>query len=98
MVFSLGQLGGENVGLETPFALLQGALVTWAIGRVGLLGGAAMVMFRQVLGSVPLPLDVSAPYMPTTLIVLASMLALAAYALRISVGTRRLLSIEAFEH
>ena len=96
-LLTLAQLGGENVTLETPFAVLQGVLVAWTIGRVGLLGGAAMVLYRLVFSSVPLPLDFSAPYTLATLLVLALMLALAAYALRISVGSRPLFAVEALD-
>src|SRR5262249_46547830 len=97
VVLTLGQLGGENVGLETPFAFLQAAIATWSVGRIGLVGVAVMVLCRRVLGSLPLPLDLAAPYTPTTLIAMGLMLALAAYALRISIGTRPLFSVAALE-
>lgn len=97
VLLTLLQLGGENVGLETPFAVLQAVLGTWAVGRIGLLGGAAMWLYRLVLSGLPLPPAASAPYTPATLLLIGLMLALAAYALRISVGSRPLFSLAALE-
>ncbi len=97
IVLSLTNLGGENVALETPFAVLQGVLAGWAIGRVGLLGAASMFLYRIVFSSLPLPIDASTPYTLSTLLVLGLMLALAGYALRVSVGSRRLFSVAALD-
>jgi hypothetical protein len=45
-----------------------------------------------VLGAVPLPIHAGSPYALTSILVIALMLTLAAYAMRISVGTRGLFS------
>ena len=92
-----GQLGGENVGLETSFAVLQAILVAVAIGRVGLLGTAAMWLYRIIFSILPMPVPIAAPYTPATVVVLGLMLALAAYAVRISVGSRPLFSVAALD-
>ena len=97
LLLTLAQLGGENVGLETPFAVLQAVIVTWTMGRIGLLAGAAMVLYRFVLSGLPLPPAPSAPYTPATLAVMALMLAVAAGALTISVGGRSLFSMAALD-
>src|SRR5262245_33919312 len=92
LVLSLTNLGGENVLLETPFAVVQGVLMAWALGRLGLLTAASMWLYRIVLAIIPLPLEPGAPYLLASLVVLGLMLALAAYAMRISVGSRSLFS------
>ncbi len=97
LVLTLAQLGGENSWLEIPFAVLQAVMMTWAIGRVGLLGGAAMVFYRVAFSSLPLPVNAAAPYVAATLLMVGVMLALAAYALRISIGTRPLFSVAALD-
>ena len=90
ILMTLTNLGAENVALETPFAVLQGVLMTWALGRVGLLAAATMWFYRIVFVSVPLPVHGSAPYLIPTLLVFALMLGLAAYAMKVSVGSRLL--------
>jgi serine/threonine-protein kinase len=97
VLLSLAQLGGENVLLETPFAVLQGVLLGWAIGRVGLLAGCVTWFYRVVLSTVPIPIDATTPYTFTTILVIGLMVALAGYALHVSVGSRRLFSIDALE-
>ena len=97
VLFSLASLGGENVALETPFAVLQGVLIGWVIGRIGLLATVVMVFYRFVLSAVPVPIDSATPYSLATILVLALMLALAAYALRISIGSRPLFSAAALD-
>jgi hypothetical protein len=97
VLFSLANLGGENVALETPFAVMQGVLLAWAVGRVGLLATVMMVFYRFTLSAMPLPLDSSSPYLLSTLLVLALLLALAGYALRISIGSRPLFSVAALD-
>jgi hypothetical protein len=92
ILLSLANLGGENVALETPFAIFQGVLMGWAIGRIGLLATTVMWFYRSVLGAAPLPFDASAPYAFSTILVLGFLLALAGYALRISIGSRPLFS------
>jgi hypothetical protein len=97
LVLSLTNLGGENVLLETPFAVVQGVLMAWTIGRLGLLAAASMWLYRIVLSIIPLPLAPGAPYLLASLLVLGLMLALAAYAMRISVGTKSLFSATALD-
>ena len=97
LLMSLANLGGENVLLETPFAVLQGILAAWAIGRIGLLAGAAMWFYRVVFATVPLPIGGSTPYTFSTVVIIGVMVALAAYALHISVGSRRLFSFAALD-
>ena len=97
ILMSLANLGGENVALETPFAVFQGVLMAWALGRVGLLAGATMWFYRIVFSSVPLPIHGAAPYALTTMLVFGLMLALAGYAMRISVGSRPLFSAAALD-
>src|SRR5216117_2613651 len=50
---SLLGMGGENVALETPFAVLNAVLIVWTIGRFGLLAGAAMWFYRILLSAAP---------------------------------------------
>ena len=97
VLFSLANLGGENVALETPFAILQGVLMGWAMGRVGLLGTVVMVFYRLVLSALPVPIDSATPYSLSTILVLALMLAMVGYALRISIGSRPLFSVAALD-
>jgi hypothetical protein len=97
VVLTLGNLGGENVALETPFALLQGVIGGWVLGRVGLLAVASMVLFRQVLSIVPVPIDSTTPYTLTTVVMLGLLLAIAGIALRISIGPRPLFSAAALD-
>ena len=97
ILFSLGGLGGENVALETPFAVLQGVILGWTFARVGLLGAMAMLLFRQVLSAVALPIDSSTPYSLTTILVLGLMVLIAGYAFRISIGSRPLFSASALD-
>ncbi len=97
LLLSLINLGGENVLLETPFAVLQGVIAAWALGRVGLLAGAVMWFYRIVFATVPLPIDSATPYTIWTVVVIGLTVALAAYAMHISVGSRRLFSFAALD-
>jgi hypothetical protein len=97
VLLSVANLGGENVVLETPFAVVQGVIAGWALGRLGLLAAATMFLYRVVLGAVPLPIHAGSPYALTSILVIGLMLALAAYAMRISVGTRGLFSSAALD-
>jgi hypothetical protein len=92
ILLSLVNLGGENVALETPFAIAQGILMGWTIGRFGLLAGVVMWFFRIALSGIPLPIAATTPYTAATLLVIAVLLVTVGYALRISIGSRPLFS------
>ena len=53
--------------------------------------------YRLVLSALPVPIDSAAPYSLSTILVLGLMLALAGYALRISIGSRPLFSAVALD-
>jgi hypothetical protein len=92
LLLSLAGLGGENVALETPFAVIRGVLMGWVVGRVGLLALTVMWFYAIVVSAIPIPVTASAPYAPVTVMVVVLMIALVGYALRISIGSRPLLS------
>jgi hypothetical protein len=91
---TLTNLGGENFMLETPGAVVAGILTALVVARFGLLALVTMWLFRFVFTFVPLPLDFKVPYATSSLIVMLSMIALALYAFRISLGSQRVLAIE----
>jgi hypothetical protein len=55
------------------------------------------VFYRLVLGALPVPIDAATPYALSTILVLTLMLALAGYALRVSIGSRPLFSAAALD-
>jgi hypothetical protein len=67
-------------------------LLAYAIGRVGLLAGCVMWFYRVVFATLPMPIDAASPHAFTTIAVIGLMVALAGYALHISVGSRKLFS------
>jgi len=77
--------------------VLQGVLAGWALGRIGLLAAATMFLYRIVFSAMPLPVHAAAPYALSTILVIGLMLGLAAYALRVSVGSRGLFSAAALD-
>ena len=91
-LFTLVSLGGENVALETPFAIFLGVTMGLVCGRFGLLTAVSLVVFLEFLAGLPLPFESSAPYALSTVLVLAVVVAIAGYALRISIGSRPLFS------
>jgi hypothetical protein len=90
VIATLSGLGGENWVLETPFAVANGIMTGIVVARFGLLTTISMWLFRSLLSSLPLPLDFSAPYATSTLIVLVVVVALAFTAFRFSLGSRPL--------
>jgi len=63
-------------------------LVTWAVTRYGLLATVALTLFQGILTKLPLPLAPGAPYLGSSLIILALLVALVAYAFRTALGAR----------
>ncbi len=95
MVFiTLSALGGENFALETPGAVVMGALMTLALARFGLLTAVTATLFQTALTFIPLPLDFTAPYATSTIVTLVVLLALTLYAFRISLGSQKLFTLE----
>jgi hypothetical protein len=90
VLFTLPSLGGENVALETPYAIFSGVVLGLTHGRFGLLAAVSLGFFFLALAAVPLPLDPSAPYALSSGLVLGLLVAIAAYAFRISIGARPL--------
>ena len=81
-------LAANRAALETPFAVLQGVIAGILVTRFGLLAAVSYCVFRLALAVLPLPLDFGAPYATSTLVVLAVLASIAAYAFRIAIGTR----------
>ena len=94
LLATLLSLGGENVTLETPDAAIAGVLTGLLAARFGLLALVAGELFRLTLTLMPLPLGADLPYAASSAAILLVLLALAGYAFRISLGSRRLVSIE----
>jgi serine/threonine-protein kinase len=88
LIAMLISLGGENVLLETPMALVIGILIALVTTRFGLLSAVAFWLYQGMLSQVPLPLDSQAPYVAQSLVVLAVLAGVAAYAFRIALGSR----------
>jgi hypothetical protein len=84
VLITLAGLGGENVLLETPGALVMGLLSGIMTARFGLLAAITLSLSMGALANLPLPL--SPVYASWTLSVVGLVLALAAYAFRISLG------------
>ncbi len=88
LVASVVSLGGENVLLETPGAIVIGVLWALVIARFGLLAAVGFQAIRGILEGGPLPLDLGAAYATSAGIVLLLATALVLYAFRISLGSR----------
>ena len=63
----------------------------------GLLATVVMVFYRFVLSALPLPIDSATPYSLSTILVVALMIAVAGYGLRVSIGSRPLFSVAALD-
>lgn len=90
LLATLVGLGGENFALETPGAILNGAIITLAAAGFGLLALMTMAMVTQTLTQIPLPLDFATPYVASNVIVLGLLLAMVVFAFRASLGGRPL--------
>ncbi len=90
VVFVLLSLGGENVALEMPAAVLLAVLLSVVVVRFGMLSNVAFWFFYTLLTVVPPSLDLSSWY---GLFALPGMLlggAIILYSFRISVGNQPL--------
>jgi len=86
----LVNLGGENFALEVPFVLLMTLVLMVALLRFGMLAVAVTIFTIQLLNSYPITLDLSKWYASHTLFMLAVLIALLGYGLRIATGNRSL--------
>ena len=86
VLVTLANLGGENVALETPGALLWGILIGLVLTRLGLLALVTMLLVYFVLQTLPLPIVSDAPYALSSALVLAGFVVLSGYAFRRAIG------------
>src|SRR5262249_26130296 len=94
VVLTLLSLGAENPLLEVPGALFPGALTAWVIARYGLLGLIASWLVRLLLQITPLPVAATSPYAFQTILCLAALLVLVAWAFRVSLGGRPVFALD----
>jgi serine/threonine-protein kinase len=92
VIMTISALGGENALLETPSAIVFGALLALVTTRYGLLALVSFWLFQGILGHIPLPVDFGAVYAPQTAIALLVVLGIALYAFRIALGPRPVFS------
>jgi len=90
-VVLLTNFGGENVLLETPFAVLTTAIMMFTLLRFGILALAVEVFASNLLCYFPITLDLSRWYAPNSLLMFAVIVALLLYGLRTALGNRPLL-------
>lgn len=90
-------LGGENVALELPAAVLGAVAVVWLVARVGLLAAVTMWTYRLLLINVAPSFDFSSWYAVYTMPALVALLALTLYAFYISVGSQPLFGAATLE-
>ena len=87
-VMELGDAGGP-LALRAAFAILAGGLGVALTFRFGLLAAIACDFYVLVMGRLPLTLDPDAWYFARSALVVALLVGLAAYALRLAVGPKR---------
>jgi hypothetical protein len=87
----LSNLGAENFGLELPFNLLTTLIAMTVLLRWGVLALALTFFTSALLDSFPITLDLSNWYASRSLFMLAILLALLFYGVRLATGNRPLL-------
>jgi len=95
-IMELGD-GAGPIGIRAVFALVAAALGVALMFRFGLLAAIACAFYVLAVGRLPLTLDPNAWYFARSAVVLALLVGFAAYALRLSVGSRRWLPRLAFD-
>jgi serine/threonine protein kinase len=85
-------LSGFNYSLEVPSALLSGALLAYVMLRFGLLATIFLFFSNTAMLFTPFSLDFSRWYAGRGVLVLLVVLALAFYGMRVSLGSRPLVS------
>jgi hypothetical protein len=83
------RLGAENFWLELPSTLFVSAVAAWVVARHGLLATFAEFFFTVVFATVPLPLLRGAPWVASTWIIFAVVVAVVVAASRIALGSSR---------
>jgi hypothetical protein len=97
VVMFLLNLGGENVWVEIPGAILTAALVVILVERFGLLAAVVFWLFYNLLVGAAPSLDFSNFYATYALPGLLLVVALALYAFRISLGSQPLFGAASLE-
>jgi hypothetical protein len=88
ILISLFGLGGENPALETPVAVLNGALYAFAVSRLGLLALTAMSWVQSAALALPLGVGLTQWYAPYAALTLVLLLGGAAWAFIAALGGR----------
>jgi len=88
----LVNLGGENFAVEAPFVLLMTAAIMFMTVRFGIVALAVTIFTMQLLDSFPITLDLSKWYAPHSLFMLAVLLAMLFYGLKVATGNKPLLA------
>jgi hypothetical protein len=92
IILLLTNLGGENFALETPFTLLETAILVFVVLRLGVLALAFTYFLMMGLDSFPITLDPTQWYASGPLFMLAVLLIMLIYGLRVATGNRPLLA------
>jgi serine/threonine-protein kinase len=96
-LFSLLNVGGENLAIEIPFAVLIATIFVFVVLRFGLLAVAVAGLVGTVLRLSPITLDLSRWYAARSLFALAVVVAIALYGFRIALGKRPIFGLVALE-
>ena len=91
VVVLLTNFGGENVVLETPFAVLTTVVMMFTLLRFGILALVVVEITSNLLCYFPITLDLSKWYAPNALLMFAGLFAMLLYGLRTALGNRPLL-------
>ncbi len=89
LLMTLLSLGAENPIVETPGALVYGALAAWLIARFGLLALLASWCMRALLLATPLPVVSGAPYAFQSALLLGLLVVAVIASFRVSLGGKR---------
>lgn len=84
-------LGGENFAVELPFVLLMTVAIMFMAVRFGIVAVAVTIFTMELLDSFPITLDLSKWYASHSLFMLAVLLTMLFYGLRVGTGSRPLL-------
>lgn len=93
----VASLSGENFVIEIPFALLQAALLVFAVLRFGLVAVAVASFANVLLAATPITLDLSQWYAGRSFFTLMILSATAFYGFRTALGRRPLFRMVAPE-
>jgi len=92
IVVLLGNLGGENFAVEAPFVILITVTLMFVLLRFGMFAVAVTAFATSLLKNYPITLDLSKWYASPSLLMLAVLVALLLYGLRVASGNRPLLA------